>query len=178
MFFNPTSDGNGVSCGNITSNASGFRSVGQQVLADIQTATPKIKGFYAATKTQVANGTAIYAVAQCVETATEDTCLSCMQIGYNNLESCLPNTEGRAYDAGCFMRYSTTPFFADNQTIDIAPFLKQGTVVQFYVYVDQRLHGLFKPFLQFKFTFFHCNNADFCFIVFSFTQTTLSISFK
>jgi len=76
----------------------------------------------------VAGGSAIYAVAQCVETATEDKCLSCMQVGYNNLQSCLPKTEGRAYDAGCFMRYSTTPFFADNQTIDIAPFLKQGTI--------------------------------------------------
>jgi len=98
----------------------------------------------------VANGTAIYAVAQCVETATEDKCLSCMQIGFNNLESCLPNTEGRAYDAGCFMRYSTTPFFADNQTIDIAPYLKQGKVVQCFMYIWIKmvgLYGLLKPFL-------------------------------
>ncbi|XP_027931030.1 cold-responsive protein kinase 1-like [Vigna unguiculata] len=127
MFFDQTNElGKGVICGKNTSNATGLGLVGQQVIADIQTATPKTKGFYAATKTQVADGTAIYAVAQCVETATEDKCLSCMQVGYNNLQSCLPNTEGRAYDAGCFMRYSTTPFFADNQTIDIAPFLKQG----------------------------------------------------
>ncbi|BAT88156.1 hypothetical protein VIGAN_05160000 [Vigna angularis var. angularis] len=127
MFFDQTDElGKGVLCGKNTSNAAGFGLVGQQVIADIQTATPKTRDFYAATKTQVANGTAIYAVAQCVETATEDKCLSCMQAGYNNLQSCLPNTEGRAYDAGCFMRYSTTPFFADNQTIDIAPYLKKG----------------------------------------------------
>ncbi|KAL9320205.1 hypothetical protein ACSQ67_012044 [Phaseolus vulgaris] len=126
-FFDQTNEvGSGVSCGNITSNATGFILVGQQVIWDIQRATPKTKGFYAATKTEVAGGSAIYAVAQCVETATEDKCLSCMQVGYNNLQSCLPKTEGRTYDAGCFMRYSTTPFFADNQTIDIAPFLKQG----------------------------------------------------
>ncbi|XP_068495473.1 cold-responsive protein kinase 1-like [Phaseolus vulgaris] len=125
-FFDQTHDvGYGLSCGNITSNATGLRLVVEQVISDIQRATPKTKGFYAATKTEVAGGSAIYAVAQCVETATEDTCQNCMQVGYN-LQNCLPRTEGRAYDAGCFMRYSTTLFFDDNQTIDIAPFLKQG----------------------------------------------------
>ncbi|XP_029126680.1 cold-responsive protein kinase 1 [Cajanus cajan] len=127
-FYDQTNElGSGVSCGNISSNVTGLKSVGQQVLTNLQTATPKIKGFYAATKTQVVvGGAAIYAIAQCVETTTEAKCLSCMQVGYNNLQSCLPNTEGRAYDAGCFMRYSTTRFFADNQTIDITPYLKQG----------------------------------------------------
>jgi len=105
-----------------------FKAAGQQALMDLQTATPKTGDFYAATKTLVAGGSAVYAVAQCVETATEINCQNCMQVGYNNLQSCLPNTEGRAYDAGCFMRYSTTPFFADNQTINIAPYLKKGRI--------------------------------------------------
>ncbi|RDX57789.1 Cysteine-rich receptor-like protein kinase 2, partial [Mucuna pruriens] len=118
--------GSGVTCGNTSSNATGFRAAAQKALIDLQTATPKIKGFYAATKTKVDGGSAIYAIAQCVETTTETNCLNCMQVGYNNLQSCLPNTDGTAYDAGCFMRYSTTPFVADNQTIDTAPYLKQG----------------------------------------------------
>ncbi|KAK7305615.1 hypothetical protein VNO77_43521 [Canavalia gladiata] len=126
-FYDQASEpGNGVSCGNTTQNNTALKATGLQVLMDLQIATPKIKGFYAATKTQVPGGGAIYAVAQCVETVSEPNCLNCMQVGYNNLQSCLPNTYGRAYDAGCFMRYSTTPFFADNQTIDIAPYLKQG----------------------------------------------------
>ncbi|RDY00640.1 Cysteine-rich receptor-like protein kinase 3, partial [Mucuna pruriens] len=127
-FYDETTEpGNGVLCGNKSLNTSSFRLAGQQVLMDLQTATPKIQGFYAATKTQVVAGSAIYAIAQCVETASEPNCLNCLQVGYNNLQSCLPNTEGRSYDAGCFMRYSTKPFFADNQTIDIAPYLKQGS---------------------------------------------------
>ncbi|KAK7387339.1 hypothetical protein VNO78_28065 [Psophocarpus tetragonolobus] len=126
-FYDQTNElGSGVSCGNTSSTVTGFRGAGEQALIELQTATPKTNDFYAATKTQVAGGSAIYAVAQCVETATQINCLNCMQVAYNNLHSCLPNTEGRAYDAGCFMRYSTTPFFADNQTIDIAPYLKQG----------------------------------------------------
>jgi len=128
-FYNETTEPyNGVSCGNMSSNATSFKLVAEQVLMELQTTAPKIKGFYAATKTEVAGGSAIYAIAQCVETATETDCLQCMTVGYNNLRSCLPNTEGRAYDAGCFMRYSTTPFFADNQTIHITPYLDQGRI--------------------------------------------------
>ncbi|KAG4975035.1 hypothetical protein JHK82_031920 [Glycine max] len=127
-FYQQTNEiGGGVTCGNKSTNATGFRAVGQQALLDLQKATPKIKGFYAATKTQVAGGSAnIYAIAQCVETASQQKCLDCMQVGYNNLQSCLPSTDGSAYDAGCFMRFSTTPFFADNQTINIRPYLKEG----------------------------------------------------
>ncbi|KAG4975027.1 hypothetical protein AAZX31_11G214500 [Glycine max] len=127
-FYQQTNEiGGGVTCGNKSTNATGFREVGQQALLDLQKATPKIKGFYAATKTQVAGGSAnIYAIAQCVETASPQKCLDCMQVGYNNLQSCLPSTDGSAYDAGCFMRFSTTPFFADNQTINIRPYLKEG----------------------------------------------------
>jgi hypothetical protein len=124
-----TQPGNGISCGNKTAKeGTAFGTIGQKVLMDLQSATPKIKGFFAATKTQVTPGSnsSIYAVAQCVETATESSCLDCMTVGYNNLQTCLPNTDGRAYDAGCFMRYSETPFFADNQTIDITTYLNKG----------------------------------------------------
>ncbi|KAK7305608.1 hypothetical protein VNO77_43514 [Canavalia gladiata] len=121
-----TGPGNGVSCGSTTGIGTAFRATGLQVLMDLQIATPKIKGVYAATKTQVPGGDAIYAIAQCVETTSEPNCQNCLQVGFNNLQSCLPNTDGRAYDAGCFMRYSTIPFFADNKSMNIAPYLKQG----------------------------------------------------
>ncbi|XP_047172518.1 cold-responsive protein kinase 1-like [Vigna umbellata] len=127
-FYDETNEpGGGVSCGNTSSTVTGFKVAAQPVLMELQQATPKIKGFYAATKTLVAGGSAIYAVSQCVETAMKTSCLNCLQVAQDNLQRCLPNTDGTAYDAGCFMRYSTTPLFADNQTIDIAPFLKQGS---------------------------------------------------
>ncbi|CAJ1960709.1 unnamed protein product [Sphenostylis stenocarpa] len=126
-FFDQTTlPGNSMTCGNQTAvGATDFNTTALQVLMDLQIATPKIAGFFAATKTQLAGG-AIYAIAQCAETVSESGCLDCLTVGYNNLRICLPNTEGRAFDAGCFMRYSDTAFFADNQTIDITPFLQQG----------------------------------------------------
>uniref|UniRef100_A0A0R0HUI1 Protein kinase domain-containing protein n=1 Tax=Glycine max TaxID=3847 RepID=A0A0R0HUI1_SOYBN len=116
-----------MSCGNQTAvEATAFSTSTQQLLMNLQIATPKITGFFAATKTQVIGG-AIYAIAQCAETFTRDTCLNCLSIEQSDIQGCLPNTNGRAFDPpGCFMRYSDTPFFADNQTIDISPFLKQG----------------------------------------------------
>ncbi|XP_058787786.1 cysteine-rich receptor-like protein kinase 2 [Vicia villosa] len=129
-FYDQTNQpGGGILCGNKTAKeGASFGTIGLKVLMDLQLATPKIKGFFAATKTVVNPGSnnSIYAIAQCVETATESTCRDCMKVGYNNLRTCLPNTDGRAYDAGCFMRYSDTPFFADNQAIDIKIYLNQG----------------------------------------------------
>ena len=118
-------------CGNTTSGnyPALFDSTVQQVLLNLQTATPKITDFFAATKTQVHNnGPFLYAIAQCVDTVTDSGCLDCLKISSSNLQICLPTTDGRAFDAGCFMRYSDTSFFPDNQTTDLTPFLKQGSV--------------------------------------------------
>ncbi|XP_028799162.1 cold-responsive protein kinase 1-like isoform X2 [Neltuma alba] len=121
-----------VSCGNqTTEEAATFNTTVRQVLMNLQTATPRIPNFSAATKIHVPNnnynGATIYAFAQCVDTATINQCLNCLKVDYSSLEICLPNSDGMAFDYGCFMRYSTTAFFPDNQTIDIIPLVKQGS---------------------------------------------------
>ncbi|KAG5146576.1 hypothetical protein JHK84_032119 [Glycine max] len=129
-FFAQIMPRSSILCGSQSADEStAFSEAGQQVLTDLQIATPKITGYYAATKTQVAGG-AIYAIAQCAETLTQDNCLECLSNEQTTVQGCLPNTNGRAFDAGCFMRYSETPFFSDNQTIDIAPFLNQGNILE------------------------------------------------
>ncbi|KAL0294140.1 UNVERIFIED_CONTAM: Cysteine-rich receptor-like protein kinase, partial [Sesamum calycinum] len=87
-----------------------------------------LTAFFAATKREVTNGgnLTIYGVAQCAETVTPSGCLDCLTVAYKNLQGCLPDADGRAIDAACFLRYSDTPFFADNQTLDITPFLRGG----------------------------------------------------
>ena len=99
------------------------------MLKDLQVATPKINGFFAASKREVVDSSGnatVYAVAQCVETATESGCQNCLNVASNNIQVCVPNGDGRAVDAGCFLRYSDKPFFADNQTTDINSFLGNG----------------------------------------------------
>ncbi|XP_028757999.1 cold-responsive protein kinase 1-like [Neltuma alba] len=131
FFEETTEDLNAASCGNQTmTESSMFASLVQQVLKTLRTTTPKNQGFFAATKIELPdNSTTIYAFAQCSETIGQTQCFNCLNTGYNNiLPTCLPNSEGRAYAGGCFMRYSTTSFFPDNyQTVHITPMGKQGS---------------------------------------------------
>ncbi|KAG2713938.1 hypothetical protein I3760_03G002600 [Carya illinoinensis] len=100
----------------------------EALLLDLQVATPKINGFFAASKKEVAVvGGTVYGVAQCVETASETACLDCLKLAYTNAKICLPGKNARAVDAGCFLRYSDTAFFADNQTTNISPYLGNGS---------------------------------------------------
>ncbi|XP_028800651.1 cysteine-rich receptor-like protein kinase 3 [Neltuma alba] len=135
-FFGETTPSiNSVRCdGNQTADgeATAFDSTAQQVLTNLQTRTPTATGFSAATKMQVPannnnNAQTIYAFAQCIETITQNQCLSCLNAAYRNLQTCFPNSDGKAFANGCFMRYSTTSFFPDNQTFHIVPLIKHGS---------------------------------------------------
>uniref|UniRef100_A0A3N7ECH6 Protein kinase domain-containing protein n=1 Tax=Populus trichocarpa TaxID=3694 RepID=A0A3N7ECH6_POPTR len=42
-------------------------------------------------------------------------------------QTCFPDADGRSINVGCFLRYSDTPFFADNQLTDLKPFLRNGS---------------------------------------------------
>ncbi|KAM5558337.1 cysteine-rich receptor-like protein kinase 2 [Rosa sericea] len=121
--------GNGAHCENQTgSPATNVTAAAEELLMDLQVATPKINGFFAASKEVVSGSgnTTVYGMAQCAETTTETGCQDCLKVAYRNIQSCLPNTDGRAVDAGCFLRYSATSFFPDNQTTNITPFLEKG----------------------------------------------------
>uniref|UniRef100_A0A2N9GWU8 Gnk2-homologous domain-containing protein n=1 Tax=Fagus sylvatica TaxID=28930 RepID=A0A2N9GWU8_FAGSY len=85
----------------LTSQPTAFSTTGEGLLNDLQTATPKINGFFAASKKEVVVGgnATVYAVAQCVETASESGCQDCLKIASSNAQRCLPSADGRAYDA-------------------------------------------------------------------------------
>lgn len=129
-FFDQTTlPGNVQICGNRTASpAAAFSAQAQTLLQDLELATPRINKYFAATKSGVVSGgnLTVYGVAQCAETISQSGCQDCLTVAYRNIESCLPDADGRAIDAACFLRYSETPFFADNQTIDISSFLGGG----------------------------------------------------
>ncbi|XAR73584.1 Non-specific serine/threonine protein kinase [Bertholletia excelsa] len=127
-FFDQTTvAGNVGLCGNRTAaQATAFETAVQGLLTDIEIATPRINGFYAAATRAVTGGGTVYAVAQCAQTVSESGCQICLQLAYNNIQSCPPGADARAVDAGCFLRYSDTAFFPDNQTTNISPFLGRG----------------------------------------------------
>ncbi|XP_023767473.1 cold-responsive protein kinase 1 [Lactuca sativa] len=107
-------------CGNQSASQPTFQQDVNGLLSDIKDATPKTSNFYVASTRKITNGNGtVYAIAQCVENTSQTICQNCINAAYNDLSNCLPNTEGRSIYMGCFSRYSVTPFFNDNQTIDI-----------------------------------------------------------
>lgn len=132
-FFDQSIDaGNHIMCGNGTvKNSTELTSTVQQVLNNLVEATPRIPDFFAATITTVpnSNGSNIYAIAQCLETVTQSGCQDCLESGLRNFQICIPNPNAKIFFAGCFMRYSTSAFFAQNQTTDLSHILKQGKTI-------------------------------------------------
>ncbi|KAK2638812.1 hypothetical protein Ddye_026607 [Dipteronia dyeriana] len=125
-----TQEGRFGFCGNRTaSQATAFSAAVKELVQNLQVTTPKISGFFVASKEELVGGgggnnTAVYGVAQCVETISESGCRDCLATAYDSIQRCFGNAFGWAVDVGCFLRYSDTPFFADNQTTNLAPFLK------------------------------------------------------
>ncbi|XP_042436138.1 cysteine-rich receptor-like protein kinase 2 [Zingiber officinale] len=90
----------------------------RQLLEDLNAATPKTPTFFAAAERE-----GVFAVAQCVETVSEEACEQCLETAFYNVGLCLPSSDGRALDVGCFMRYSNVSFFPANRTVDLSPYL-------------------------------------------------------
>ncbi|XP_019185298.1 PREDICTED: cysteine-rich receptor-like protein kinase 2 [Ipomoea nil] len=106
-----------------------FNTTAKQVLYELQLATPRINGFFAAAKQEAsAGGAAAFAVAQCIETIDEIGCQACLTIIYRNILGCLSKSAaGRSVAIACFMRYSNKRFFPNNQTTNLAAFLETGS---------------------------------------------------
>ncbi|XP_028796395.1 cold-responsive protein kinase 1-like, partial [Neltuma alba] len=130
IFFDQSTDGgNHIVCGNrVAKNSTELASTVQKVLKNLVEAIPRIPGFFAATITPVpnSNNSNIYAIAQCLETLTQSGCQDCLESGFTSFQICLPSSNAKIFYAGCFMRYSTSAFFAANQTTNIKRILKPG----------------------------------------------------
>lgn len=77
-------------------------------MTDIVAAKLKINDFFSGTRPVWNAGVAetVYDVARCWETISQKYCQSCLKIGYTNLQSCPPGSDGSTVDVGCFLRFS------------------------------------------------------------------------
>lgn len=53
----------------------------------------------------------VYALAQCWNTLGTHGCRDCLMKAVRDVKGCLPNRQGRALNAGCYLRYSTHQFY-------------------------------------------------------------------
>ncbi|CAD6205373.1 unnamed protein product [Miscanthus lutarioriparius] len=121
FFDQSTLPGNTQVCNGSAVEAGGFADAARALVADLAAAVPRVPGLAAA----AASG-GVYAAAQCVETVGEGGCAQCLNVAVANIDGCPPNSDGRAVDAGCFMRYSDKSFFPANSTVDLAVYLRSG----------------------------------------------------
>ncbi|KAI3519022.1 hypothetical protein L1887_07992 [Cichorium endivia] len=114
-----------IRCGDTPSpQPTEFRIAAEKLILDLQIAAPRTSNFYAVSTRQEAGGNGtVYAIAQCNLKVSQSVCLECLKLRSNSLYDCLNTTSGRAMDNGCFMRFSSTPFFGQNQTTDISALL-------------------------------------------------------
>ncbi|KAG6477757.1 cold-responsive protein kinase 1-like [Zingiber officinale] len=118
FFDQVTPPDNGNFCGGRNASTGGFTTSVRSLAADLIAATPRIQNFFAAAERE-----GVFAVAQCVETVSEEGCEQCLATAVNDVMLCLPRADGRALDVGCFMRYSDESFFPANRTVDLSPYL-------------------------------------------------------
>ncbi|KAK3153957.1 hypothetical protein QOZ80_2BG0183800 [Eleusine coracana subsp. coracana] len=116
-----TLPGNTQLCDGSAVPGGGFLDAARALIAELAAAVPRAPGLAAA-----ATSGGVYAAAQCVATVGEAGCAQCLNVAAGNIGGCPPNSDGRAVDAGCFMRYSNRSFFPANATVDLAQYLRSG----------------------------------------------------
>ncbi|KAL2344360.1 hypothetical protein Fmac_005645 [Flemingia macrophylla] len=111
-----TGPGDKAVCLNITKKNISFQYAAKKaVLSAVQNA-PNNKG-YAREEVAVAgtaNGSA-YVLANCWRSLDTRSCRACLENASSSILGCLPWSEGRALNTGCFMRYSDTDFLNKEQ---------------------------------------------------------------
>ncbi|KAF8016261.1 hypothetical protein BT93_H1692 [Corymbia citriodora subsp. variegata] len=98
-------------CGNVTRKDTTFQDSARKAVADAITRAPNNTGY--ARAEVVVSGTAnesAYVLANCWRTLNATSCRACLKNASASILGCLPKSEGRALNTGCFMRYSDINF--------------------------------------------------------------------
>jgi len=103
--------GDGAMCGNKTRKNSTFEASVRDAVTQAVVAAPNQKGY---ARAQVAVPGAVndsaYVLADCWRSLNASSCRECLDNASTSILECLPWSEGRALNTGCFMRYSDKDF--------------------------------------------------------------------
>ncbi|KAK4362480.1 hypothetical protein RND71_017721 [Anisodus tanguticus] len=87
----------------------------ERAIANVTTMSRVNNGFGA---TIVKSGLlAIYALGQCWNYLDPEICTKCLDNAGDMIRKCLPAAEGKAMNAGCYLRYSSNKFFDDGALV-------------------------------------------------------------
>ncbi|KAI3779439.1 hypothetical protein L2E82_09158 [Cichorium intybus] len=104
-----TSPNDSVVCGNTTSRSGLFAASVTQAVRNAVTDASRNWDYFARESLVNANES-VFVMADCWRTLSPAECRACLDNASAALSTCLPWSEGRALNTGCFMRYSDTDF--------------------------------------------------------------------
>ncbi|KAF8399733.1 hypothetical protein HHK36_015604 [Tetracentron sinense] len=98
-------------CGNASRKSSRFQESAKQAILNAVAGAPDNNG-YARAKVLVSGSVneSAYVLADCWRTLNKSSCRACLENASASVIGCLPWSEGRALNTGCFMRYSDVNF--------------------------------------------------------------------
>ncbi|KAF1862783.1 hypothetical protein Lal_00040048 [Lupinus albus] len=117
-FFNESlSDQDTTVCN--TSDFSGNRNVygnnALELVRNLSVLAPRNDGFFVGSVNK--KNVSVYGLAQCWKIVNGSACKNCLADAVTKIGSCVPREEGRALNAGCYLRYSNQKFY-NNSSID------------------------------------------------------------
>lgn len=92
----------------------GFRKAVAELLDNVTTAATADGDGSGGGGYAVGGWNGVYGLAQCWKTLSKEGCKQCLAKASREIKGCVPSREGRALNAGCYLRYSTQKFLADD----------------------------------------------------------------
>ncbi|CAJ1931400.1 unnamed protein product [Sphenostylis stenocarpa] len=111
-------------CGteDFSGNWSVFKANTVEFVRNLSIQAPKNEGFSVGFVRR--SNVTIYGLAQCWKFVNGSSCQNCLAEAITRIDSCAPKQEGKALNAGCYLRYSTHNFY--NSSNNTAPQEHQG----------------------------------------------------
>lgn len=106
-----TSPNDNTICGNRTRKSILFQESTRRAVVNVVSEALRNNDYFAREEVFVSGlGNSVYVLAECWKTLSPRSCRACLKNASMSITKCLPWSEGRVLNTGCFMRYSDTNF--------------------------------------------------------------------
>ncbi|KAJ0489601.1 putative protein kinase RLK-Pelle-DLSV family [Helianthus annuus] len=120
-------------CGNTTRKNVSFQDTVKQAVLNAVTDASRSSEYFGRVQMLVARGNeSVYVLAECWRSLSPSSCRACLDNASLSIAKCLPWSEGRVMNTGCFMRFSDTDFL--NAVPDTSSY-KRGKIIAIVVSV-------------------------------------------
>nr|XP_043621355.1 cysteine-rich receptor-like protein kinase 2 isoform X2 [Erigeron canadensis] len=100
-----------IVCGNKLRKSTMFQDSTRKAVKDAVTDALRNRSYFSREEvTTAGSNDSVYVLAECWKTLSPSSCRACLMNASASITNCLPWSEGRALNTGCFMRYSDTNF--------------------------------------------------------------------